>query len=584
MNPVRQSTAFEIAVGPVLDADGVAVTDCVIADFKLKKTTGNFAAFNGSATLTHVSAGVYDLVGTTSDSDTVGMLTVAIDDTVNACSPVRLQVLADAGYDPATNKVQGVVLTDTVTTYTGNTPQTGDAFARLGAPAGASVSADIADVEGKVDDLETRIGTPSDLGSGATVAANLVDIESQTDDIGAAGAGLTALATQASVNTIDDFLDTEIAALTTELAKVPKSDGTATWNATALASINSEADTALSDYGALKPTTVGRTLDVTATGAAGIDWGNIENPTTAVNLSATNIDTDQVVASVTGAVGSVTGNVGGNVTGSVGSVATGGIAAASFAAGAIDAAAIAANAIGASELAADAVAEIADAVWDEAQSGHTTAGTFGKYLDTEVSGVGGGSAPTAAEVADAVWDEALSGHATAGSAGAGLSAAQSAGDPWSTALPGAYADGTAGKIIGNVIPAKTNLIGESIELNAPVTDEDGGTTITVFRTDDYTTTTGQQISVTVSGWPSFPSNGVKLRASRDNSASLIFSEISCTVSASGTDQTLTADLTKEQAVLLRYGKLDDWRIEATYANGDIATPAWGKWNVLRVGT
>ena len=57
--------------------------------------------------------------------------------------------------------------------------------------------------------------------------------------------------------------------------------------------------------------TIGNTLDVTSTGAAGIDWSNIENPTTAVNLSGTNIDTDQVVASVSGAVGSVTGNVGG---------------------------------------------------------------------------------------------------------------------------------------------------------------------------------------------------------------------------------------------------------------------------------
>ncbi len=36
---------------------------------------------------------------------------------------------------------------DTLTTYTGNTPQTGDGFARLGAPAGASVSADIAAVK-----------------------------------------------------------------------------------------------------------------------------------------------------------------------------------------------------------------------------------------------------------------------------------------------------------------------------------------------------------------------------------------------------------------------------------------------------
>ncbi len=43
-----------------------------------------------------------------------------------------LKDFADAGYDPATNKVQGVVLVDTLTTYTGNTVQTGDAFSRIG--------------------------------------------------------------------------------------------------------------------------------------------------------------------------------------------------------------------------------------------------------------------------------------------------------------------------------------------------------------------------------------------------------------------------------------------------------------------
>ena len=36
--------------------------------------------------------------------------------------------------------------------------------------------------------------------------------------------------------------------------------------------------------------TVGNTLDVTATGAAGIDWGNVENPSTSVDLSATAIN------------------------------------------------------------------------------------------------------------------------------------------------------------------------------------------------------------------------------------------------------------------------------------------------------
>lgn len=70
---------------------------------------------------------------------------------------------------------------------------------------------------------------------------------------------------------------------------------------------------------ALMPTTAARTLDVSATGEAGIDWANIGAPTTAQNLSATNIDVDQIVASVSGAVGSVTGAVG-SVTGAVGSV------------------------------------------------------------------------------------------------------------------------------------------------------------------------------------------------------------------------------------------------------------------------
>jgi hypothetical protein len=51
-------------------------------------------------------------------------------------------------------------------------------------------------------------------------------------------------------------------------------------------------------------------LNTTATGNIGVDWANVENPTTAQNLSATNIDVDQVVASVSGAVGSVTGAVG----------------------------------------------------------------------------------------------------------------------------------------------------------------------------------------------------------------------------------------------------------------------------------
>lgn len=96
-----------------------------------------------------------------------------------------------------------------------------------------------------------------------------------------------------------------------------------------------------------------------------------------------------------------------------GALAANAITAAKIATDAITADKIAANAIGASELAADAVAEIADGV----------------------------------------WDEAISGHLTAGSTGNALNAAGSAGDPWSTEIPGAYGAGTAGQIVGDSLDA-----------------------------------------------------------------------------------------------------------------------------------
>ena len=64
--------------------------------------------------------------------------------------------------------------------------------------------------------------------------------------------------------------------------------------------VNTEADTALSDYGALKPTTAGRTLDVSATGEAGLDWANVGGQGTAVNLSSTTTNLVNTVTTYTG--------------------------------------------------------------------------------------------------------------------------------------------------------------------------------------------------------------------------------------------------------------------------------------------
>jgi hypothetical protein len=58
--------------------------------------------------------------------------------------------------------------------------------------------------------------------------------------------------------------------------------------------------------------------------------------------------------------------------------------------------------------------------------------------------------PSAGDVADAVWDELVSEHNQSGSASAALTAAGSAGDPWTAILPGDYAEDSAGHLLSDL--------------------------------------------------------------------------------------------------------------------------------------
>jgi hypothetical protein len=95
----RQSTARTVMVGPVLDADGVAVTGGVVADVKISVNGGAPAALNGSATLTHRHTGYYSLALTATDLATVGSAELVMDDTVNAMPMKVLTVIEEAVYD-----------------------------------------------------------------------------------------------------------------------------------------------------------------------------------------------------------------------------------------------------------------------------------------------------------------------------------------------------------------------------------------------------------------------------------------------------------------------------------------------------
>lgn len=85
----------------------------------------------------------------------------------------------------------------TVTTLTGHTAQTGDAYARLGAPAGASVSADVAAVK-------------SDSAA-AKAAAEKIDTATELRTL-LTGSD-TAVATAAALDAVDNYVDTEVAAI-----------------------------------------------------------------------------------------------------------------------------------------------------------------------------------------------------------------------------------------------------------------------------------------------------------------------------------------------------------------------------------
>lgn len=95
--------------------------------------------------------------------------------------------------------------------------------------------------------------------------------------------------------------------------------------------------------------------------------------------------------------------------------------------------------------------------WATALPGAYGAGTAGKIIG---------------DIVDDVWDEEITaGHTAADSAGAALNAAGVGADPWTIALPGAYGAGTAGKIIGDNINASlTTILADTNELQAAWVD------------------------------------------------------------------------------------------------------------------
>lgn len=155
---------------------------------------------------------------------------------------------------------------------------------------------------------------------------------------------------------------------------------------------------------ALMPTTAARTLDVSAGGEAGMDWANVGSPTSTVGLSGTTVktatDVATAVATAQNDLDTLTGADGATLASAQGNYAP---AKAGDEMDLVDAP----N--------ATAVSAIQNGL--ASQSSVDDVPTNAELS----SALGGLNDPTAGEIADAVCDEALSGHTTAGTVGKAIS-------------------------------------------------------------------------------------------------------------------------------------------------------------------
>lgn len=249
---------------------------------------------------------------------------------------------AETNYDHVAFTFVGTgAISSTVQVYT-TFPQTGDNFARIGAPAGASISADIA--AAKVDTAAIKVKT--------------------------------------------DFLPSATA------------------------------------------------------GAAGGVFIAGSNAATSITTALTANFVGNITGNLSGSVGSVTGAVG-SVTGAVGSVT--GLTASN-----LDVA-VSSRMASYTQPTGFLAATFPTTV---ASTTNITAGTITTVTNlTNAATAGDLTATMKASVASAAWDATATSYNTAGTMGNKLNSAASAGDPWTTALPGSYTAGSAGYIVGTNLNA-----------------------------------------------------------------------------------------------------------------------------------
>jgi hypothetical protein len=172
-------------------------------------------------------------------------------------------------------------------------------------------------------------------------------------------------------------------------------------------------------------------------------------------------------------------------------------------------------------------------------------------------------------VADGVWDEATSGHTTAGTTGKALIDSGAAGNPWSTDLATGYSGTQAGNILNNV-KSQADLIqsGGTVNVTTPVTAT-GQLASPLIIGDDYLAANGRRFRWTValpSGYVIATSTARFGMRYEDDEGVNEFVSTGTVTDATGGNVYLDFDVAKTVTGTLRPGWYE-WSVEIVSATG-----------------
>lgn len=174
--------------------------------------------------------------------------------------------------------------------------------------------------------------------------------------------------------------------------------------------------------------------------------------------------------------------------------------------------------------------------------------------------------PSAATIAAATRDVDNTNPA-ANSLGAKVNSAASAGDPWATSLPGLYAAGTAGNIIGNIVSGVWNFMTRTltglpgqVSYTGPVNQQ--GTVIVLYRGSDYKAASNNALLWNLTGQPDLTGASVTLFT-----GGILADAAGSVVQPTGSQQVMVElTVAQTQAAKAVKGEFQLWLTLATHEN------------------